>query len=232
MIRVFIGFDTNEEIAYHVLCASILRRTTSPVQFFPVALNSLKEIFNRERVKLQSTEFSFSRFLVPYLSQYEGWSIFMDCDMLVLDDLTKLWEMRDERYAVMCVKHEHTPKTDVKFCNQIQTSYERKNWSSVMLMNNAKCKALTPEYVESASGLDLHRFRWLENDDIGALPRRWNHLVDYDPELPLGSISNLHFTEGGPYFSDYKECGYADVWREEFSRTINPLNATILNDKP
>jgi len=231
MIRVFIGFDSSEEIAYHVLTGSILRRISNPVQFIPVSLNSLHGIFNRKRDSLQSTEFSFSRFLVPYLCEYQGWSIFMDCDMLVLDDLTKLWGLRDDRYAVMCVQHDHVPKNSKKFCDQIQTSYERKNWSSVMLMNNAKCRALTPEYVESASGLDLHRFRWLEDDDIGALPSRWNHLVDYDPELPLNAISNLHFTEGGPYFSDYTDCGYAEVWKDEFDQAIRPLCPTVANPK-
>lgn len=225
MIKIFIGFDPKEEIVYHVLSASILRRSSLPVQFVPVALSTLKGVFNRDRNPLQSTEFSFSRFLVPYLSGYEGWSIFMDNDMLMLDDVAKLWELRDESYAVMCVQHDHNPLEDIKFRGQIQTKYERKNWSSVMLMNNAKCKALTPEYVETATGLDLHRFRWLKDEEIGALPARWNHLVDYDPHLPLDDISNLHYTKGGPYFADYRNCGYAAEWFDEYRRTINPLKS-------
>jgi lipopolysaccharide biosynthesis glycosyltransferase len=227
MIKVFIGFDPREEVVYHVLCASILRRSSVPVQFIPVALSTLKGVFNRERNPLQSTEFSFSRFLVPYLSGYEGWSIFMDNDMLVVDDIAKLWDLRDDRYSVMCVQHEHTPSEETKFRNQVQTKYERKNWSSVMLMNNAKCTALTPNYVETASGLDLHRFRWLADEDIGKLPARWNHLVDYDPELPINSISNLHYTEGGPYFADYRNCGYANEWLSEYRRTISPLGNDV-----
>jgi lipopolysaccharide biosynthesis glycosyltransferase len=227
MIKIFVGFDPKEEAVYHVLCASILRRSSAPVQFTPVALSTLKGVFNRERNPLQSTEFSFSRFLVPYLSGYEGWSIFMDNDMLMLDDVAKLWELRDDRYAVMCVQHEHNPTEDVKFRSQVQTKYERKNWSSVMLMNNAKCKALTPAYVETATGLDLHRFRWLKDEEIGAIPARWNHLVDYDPHLPLDQISNLHYTEGGPYFADYRNCGYAEEWIDEYRRTIAPLNSAL-----
>ena len=223
IIKIFIGFDPKEEIVYHVLCASILRRASVPVQFMPVALSTLKNEFNRERNHLQSTEFSFSRFLVPYLSGYEGWSIFMDNDMLVLDDIANLWELRDERYAVMCVQHEHNPSETIKFRNQVQTKYERKNWSSLMLMNNAKCTALTPSYVETASGLDLHRFRWLDDREIGGLPSRWNHLVDYYPHLPIKSISNLHYTEGGPYFSDYRNCGYASEWINEYNRTVSPF---------
>lgn len=227
MIRIFVGFDPKEEVVYHVLCASILRRSSVPVQFTPVALSTLKDVFNRERNPLQSTEFSFSRFLVPYLSGYEGWSIFMDNDMLMLDDVAKLWELRDDRYAVMCVHHEHNPTEDVKFRSQVQTKYERKNWSSVMLMNNSKCKALTPAYVETATGLDLHRFRWLRDEEIGAIPARWNHLVDYDPHLPLHQISNLHYTEGGPYFDDYSNCGYAQEWIDEYRRTIAPLKSAL-----
>ena len=223
MIRIFIGFDSKEEVAYHVLCASILRRTSVPVLFAPVALSTLKRVFNRERNPLQSTEFSFSRFLVPYLSGYDGWSIFMDNDMLVLDDIANLWNLRDDRYAVMCVQHDHNPLENTKFLNQVQTKYERKNWSSVMLMNNAKCTTLTPTYVETASGLDLHRFHWLEDDAIGKLPAHWNHLVDYDPHLPIENISNLHYTEGGPFFADYRDCGYADKWIEEYKSTTSPF---------
>lgn len=223
MIRVFIGYEPKEEIAYHVLASSIMRRSSQPVQITPIILNSLTEIFNRERNPLQSTEFSFSRFLTPYLSGYDGWSIFMDCDMLVLDDIANLWNLRNEQYALMCVHHEHVPKEKLKFLNQTQTKYERKNWSSVMLLNNARCKALTPEYVETATGLDLHRFRWLKDEEIGVIPGRWNHLVDYDPHLPIEKISNLHFTEGGPYFEQYKNCGYSENWFAEYQAMIKPL---------
>ena len=104
---------------------------------------------------------------------------------------------------------------------QVKTQYEKKNWSSVMLFNTAKCQALTPEYVNTASGLELHRFHWLGDDGlIGNIPARWNHLVDYDPEKPVGELSNLHFTTGGPYFDEYKDCGYADLWYEERDRML------------
>jgi len=224
LIKIFIGYDPNEEVAYHVLSASIMRRTSKPVSITPISLTSLKSIFNRERNPLQSTEFSFSRFLAPYLANFEGWSIFMDCDMLVVDDIAKLWELRDDKYALMCVHHNHVPDEDSKFLNQKQTKYERKNWSSVMLMNNAKCKSLTPTYVETATGLDLHRFRWVEDELIGEIPHRWNHLVDYDPKLPINEISNLHYTEGGPYFEDYKNCGYSKEWLQEYSEMSKPFN--------
>lgn len=137
--------------------------------------------------------------------------------MLVLDDIAELWSLRDERYAVMCVHHDHVPQEETKFLNAAQTRYEKKNWSSVMLMNCSACAALTPEYVNTASGLELHRFKWLDGDhQIGEIPARWNHLVDYDPAISASDVSNLHYTSGGPYFEDYRNCSYADEWFSEF----------------
>ncbi len=219
MIRIFIGFDARETVAWHVLTHSILARSSEPVSFVPLALNNLRGVFQRERDPLQSTDFAFSRFLTPYLSGYEGWSLFMDCDMLVLDDIAKLWSLRDERYAVMCVKHDHQPKEDVKFLNAKQTAYPKKNWSSVMLFNNARCCALTPEYVNTATGLQLHQFKWLEDEAlIGALPARWNNLVGYDAADP--QAGNVHFTLGGPYFPKYEGCEFAPEWFAERKRML------------
>ncbi len=220
MIRIFIGFDERETVAWHVLTHSILARASQPVSFVPLALNNLGKLMWREKNPLQSTDFSFSRFLTPYLSNYEGWSLFMDCDMLVLDDMAKLWALRDDRYAVMCVKHDHQPKETIKFLGAPQTPYAKKNWSSVMLFNNAKCRALTPEYVNTASGLELHQFKWLDSESlIGELPPQWNHLVGYcaadSPE-----VSNAHFTLGGPYFHDYRDCEYSNEWRQEQSAML------------
>jgi hypothetical protein len=214
MIRIFIGFDPRETVAWHVLCHSILARCTQPVSFTPLALDHLRDAFTRPRDPLQSTDFSFTRFLVPYLSGYEGWSLFMDCDMLVRADIAELWELRDERYAVMCVKHDHRPQETVKFLGAPQTAYGKKNWSSVMLFNNARCRALTPEYVNTASGLALHQFKWLDSDDaIGALPRTWNHLVGHDAPDP--GAKNVHYTIGGPYFREYAEVEHAHHWFAE-----------------
>jgi len=214
MIRIFIGFDPRETVAWHVLTHSILVRSSEPVSFVPLALENLKDLMWRDRDPLQSTDFSFSRFLVPHLSSYQGWSLFMDCDMLMLDDVAKLWALRDDRYAVMCVQHNHQPKEKVKFLDQPQTPYGKKNWSSVMLFNNAQCTALTPEYVNTASGLELHQFKWLADDGlIGALPKTWNHLVGYYESEPM--VSNVHYTLGGPYFKEYSNCDYSKEWGAE-----------------
>lgn len=220
MIRVFIGFDARETVAWHVLCHSILARSSQPVSFVPLALDNLKDMFHRERNPLQSTDFSFTRFLTPYLSGYEGWSLFMDCDMLMRRDIAELWALRDERYAVMCVQHDHRPAETKKFLDQPQSAYGKKNWSSVMLFNNAKCRALTPEFVNAASGLELHQFKWLDGDHlIGALPHGWNHLVGYD--APDAQAANAHFTLGGPYFDEYAGCEYAQEWFEERGRATS-----------
>ena len=214
MIRVFIGYDSAEAVAFSVLERSINARASEPVAVAPVMLSQVRGVFSRPHNSLQSTEFSFSRFLVPWLAGYEGWAVFMDCDMLMLDDVAKLWKLRDERYAVQVVKHTHVPKEDVKFLGHTQTKYEKKNWSSVMLMNCARCRALTPEFVSNATGLELHQFKWLGDDAlIGELPSRWNHLVGYD--APRADAALVHFTIGGPWFDDYRACEYADEWRSE-----------------
>jgi hypothetical protein len=219
VIRVFIGFDPREASAFSVLAHSIHVRASVPVSVTPLMLSQLAAIFSRERNSLQSTDFAFTRFLTPYLSGYEGWSLFTDCDMLVLDDVAKLWALRDERYAVMVVKHDHRPRESVKFLGQPQTAYPKKNWSSVMLFNNARCRALTPEYVNAATGLELHQFKWLPHEAlIGALPGRWNHLVGYDP--PSRDVSLVHYTLGGPYFEEYRNCEYAEEWRRERDRML------------
>jgi len=214
MIRVFIGYDENESVAYHVLAHSILRHASQPVAITPVAKRHLQGFYSRERSSIESTDFSFTRFLVPHLSDYSGWSIFMDCDMLMTTDIAELFTLRDEQYAVMCVKHEYEARGDVKFLGAVQTKYEKKNWSSVMLFNNARCRVLTPDVVAHETGLYLHQFKWLPDDgQIGALPTTWNYLVG---EMTMPGIPKLiHFTLGGPYFAAYRECEHAGLWFAE-----------------
>jgi lipopolysaccharide biosynthesis glycosyltransferase len=219
MIKVFIGYDPRETVAFSVLAHSIHARASVPVSITPLVLSELSGILTRERHPLQSTDFSFSRFLTPFLSDYAGWSIFTDCDMLVRDDIARLYALRDERYAVMVVKHEHVPKESTKFLGQPQTPYQKKNWSSVMLFNNARCRALTLEYVNAASGLELHQFKWLADDDlIGQIPARWNHLVGYSERNTDAAL--VHFTLGGPYFDEFRDCEYAQEWRDELQAML------------
>lgn len=218
-IRIFIGYDSKEPLAYHVFAHSILRRASRPVSITPVMLDQLHPIFTRARVALQSTEFSFSRFLVPYLCAFKGRAIFADCDQLCFDDIAKVWDAADDRYSIQCVKHDHRPRETTKFLGQVQTSYPMKNWTSFMLMNCGDCYKLTPDFVNTASGLELHRFTWLPSPDlIGELPAGWNHLVGYD-EI-RGDERHVHFTEGGPWFDAYRDVPFADAWRTEYKHMI------------
>jgi hypothetical protein len=216
MLQVFIGYDPNETVAYHTLAHSILRRSSIPVSVAPLMQSQLKGIYTRPRGPTESTEFSLTRFLVPHLSGYRGWSLFMDCDMLCRADIAELaaYSERSPDKAVLVCKHDYVPKTERKFLDQVQTKYPRKNWSSLMLFNNERCGALTADYVNSASGLDLHRFAWTEDARIGDLPLEWNWLVGEYPHDPAAKI--VHYTLGGPYFDDYRGCDYAEEWFAEF----------------
>ena len=218
-LDIYIGYDAKERVAYHTLSQSLLDHASRPLRITPVALASLRGLHGRERVSVQSTEFSFSRFLTPYLSGYRGWSLFMDCDMLARADVAELFALADDRYAVMVAQHDYTPRDAVKFLGNVQTAYPKKNWSSVVLFNNARCTALTPAFVDTATGLELHQFKWLADEGlIGALPLDWNWLVGEYPHNPEAKIA--HFTRGGPYFPAYADSDYAEEWREVRDRAM------------
>ena len=215
MLRIFIGYDPRESVAFHTLGHSLLRRSSVPISIAPLAQSQLKGIYRRSRGPTESTEFSLTRFLVPYLSGFAGWSIFMDCDMLCRADIAALAAETERQAdkAVLVCQHDYVPKTERKFLDQVQTKYRRKNWSSLMLFNNERCRSLTPDYVNTASGLELHRFAWIDDGAIGALPLEWNWLVgeyDYNPNARI-----VHFTIGGPYFASYRDCDYAAEWFAE-----------------
>lgn len=221
VIKVFIGFDKVESIAWHTMVSSIMRRSSRPVAIVPVNLANFKGFFNRERDPKQSNEFSFSRFLVPYLCDYQGYGIFFDCDMMLRTDITEVFSAveQDPGKAVYVVKHSYEPRDGIKFLNTVQYKYPRKNWSSVMLWNcgHDANRVLTPEYVETASGIDLHRFQWLKDDQLGELDVRWNWLVgEYDQ--PPADVKNVHWTIGGPYFIEYQNVDFSAEWFREAAR--------------
>ena len=215
MINIFVGYDSKEKVAFNTLSYSILKNSTQPIAITPIYLENIKDTFVRERNNLSSTEFSFSRFIIPHLMNYQGWALFMDCDMLMKADIAELWRLRDDRYAVQVCKHDYVPKSATKFLGQTQTVYPKKNWSSFMLMNCKKCTTLTPDYVNKASGLELHQFKWLETENlIGDLPLEWNWLAEeYEPKE---DVKNIHYTEGGPYFKGYEKIDYAEDWFEYY----------------
>ena len=207
-MKIFIGYDEVETVAFHTLVQSIINHASEPVEIIPLKLTMLP-MYTRERDPKQSNEFSFTRFLVPYLCGYKGKALFMDCDMIFRTDPKELFDLMDDK-AVMVVKHDYTPKTKTKFLGAVQYQYPRKNWSSVMLFNcgHDDCARLTPEFVNTESAMTLHRFGWTNN--IGELPVEWNHLVGEYHENP--KAKNAHFTVGGPWFDEYKGVEFSDEW--------------------
>ena len=214
MIPIFIGYDPREAIAYHVCTNSIIRRSSQPVALNPLALNVLKGY--DEKHTDGSNHFIYSRFLVPHLMNYKGWAIFIDGDMIVRDDINELWEMRDDTKAVMVVKHDYQTKMAEKYLGAKNENYPRKNWSSVILWNcgHPANAIVTPEFVQSATGAQVHRFTWLTDDLIGELPKEWNWLdVEYDwnPHAKL-----VHYTLGTPCFHEFSDQGnFANEWHKE-----------------
>lgn len=188
-LKVFIGYDHRQPVSYNVLQFSILKRSTKPVSIIPLVLPQLP----LKRVGL--TPFTYSRFLVPYLCGFKGWALFLDLDMLVVDDIAKLFDFADDKYSVLVSKNK-----------------KRFEWASVMLFNCAKCQKLVPKYIEEAEG--LHILSWAEEQAIGSLPSHWNHLVGYD--APRNDVSLIHYTQGVPCFDETKESEHAQVWKDEF----------------
>lgn len=212
-LKIFIGYDPAETVAYHVLCHSILKRSSIPVSFTPINKRNIPE-FDRGKED-GSTGFSFSRFLTPYLAGYTGQALFMDCDMLVTCDIAEILEEVDLCHDVFVVKHDYIPSTDKKFLGNLQHIYPKKNWSSVMLFNcfSAPCKRLTPEVVNTHSGAYLHQFKWCPEDRIGEIGPEWNHLVgEYKPN-PNAKI--IHYTLGTPCFDGFEDQEWAKEWFEE-----------------
>ena len=222
MNTVYIGYDPKEDTAYEVLKNTIQRISGkhSP-RIVPLKKNILEHIGMYTRTsqiihgqpydiidgKPFSTEFSFSRFLVPALQLYEGKALFMDSDMYIRADINELFELCDmDYYAIWCVKHKYEPEKSLKMDGKVQEPYRRKNWSSLMMFNcsHADNKKLTPEVINTQTGRWLHGFQWLPDKeaDIGAIPEEWNWLDGHsDPELPAKIV---HFTTGGPWFKNWK----------------------------
>jgi len=211
-IPIFIGVDPRERAATNVLIDSLVQHSSAPLAITPLLTPQLEAqgLYWRPRDPKQSTAFSFTRFLVPHLMGYQGWAVFMDCDMLARGDIAELWELRDEQFAVQCVQHEHVPGETVKFLGEVQSAYPKKNWSSLMLLNCSRCTALTVDYVNSTTGLELHRFHWLAGDhEIGGLPEGWNHLVAVQDSAKAEGAPLLHWTLGGPWFKAQRTMGAA-----------------------
>ena len=217
-LRVYVGWDSREDIAYQVCKRSILDTASVPVEIIPLKLKELRkqEVYWRSEDKLASTEFTFSRFLLPELNKYNGWALFIDCDFVALTDIKKLFDQCNDKYALLCAQHDYQPKESTKMDGQRQTVYPRKNWSSMMLVNcsHPANKELTKELVndEKTTGKYLHRFSWLSDNLIGKISHEWNWLVGHYKQPADGTPKFLHYTEGGPWFKQCQDCEYANEY--------------------
>jgi len=218
--RVYIGWDPREDIAYQV-CKHSIHRLSKDIEVLPLKLDELKSkgLVTRLDDLKAATQFTFTRFLVPYLNGYEGWAVFIDCDFLARQDVNKLFDLADDRYAVQVVKHEYNVQDGIaKMDGQVQHAYPRKNWSSCMLFNCAHTKNkqyLYPEFMNKQEMKYLHRFEWLDDSEIGSLPIEWNYLVGHYNEAEYGKPSFIHYTLGMPFMPGYENCEYSNVWYEE-----------------
>ncbi|QDC51750.1 glycosyltransferase [Candidatus Methylopumilus universalis] len=213
MIKIFVGFDPRESVAYHVCVNSIIRNASAPLSFTPLALKNLQGY--SEKHTDGSNQFIYSRFMVPHLQDYQGWAIFLDGDMLLRADIAELWAMRDDSKAVMCVHHNYKTKASQKYLGSVNQDYPRKNWSSVVLWNcgHPANRNLTPQLIESSSGSYLHRFNWLSDELIGEIPKVWNWLPDEFGPNPEAKL--LHWTLGTPCFHEYATAPMAEEWHGE-----------------
>ena len=236
---IYIGYDPKEHKAYEVLKFSLDRISTSSLRIITLDLETLQNkmgVYNRKFKTNNngqrydnidnrpfSSDFSFSRFLVPYLNMYQGKALYMDCDMYVRHDITELFDMCDmDYYPVYCVHHKYEPENKTKMDGKEQHTYPRKNWSSLMMFNcgHIENKKLTPEVVNTQTGRWLHGFGWLPDKeaDIGKIPEEWNWLDGHSPKDL--EAKNVHFTTGGPWFNGWnpsreEDCKYITEWNND-----------------
>lgn len=227
MLRVCIGYDAREPLAFAVCAHSIQRRASAPVEIVPVNIDHLRD--HHTRAANGTTAFSLTRFLTPWLSDYKGMAVFMDCDMLVQCDLER--ELINEIVRlepppvadVWVCPHDYTPRAGPKATGTVNAAYPRKNWSSFMLIHchAPSARRLTPEYVNEATPADLHRLNWVDADGVGHLPLDFNWLVGEYPLNPQARV--LHYTLGTPCFDEYSNCDHADLWFAELADMLRPL---------
>lgn len=215
-LRVYIGYDSREDIAYRVARESLLRHSSIPLEIIPIVQSELRAsgLYWRENDPLSSTEFSFTRFLVPHLAGFTGWAVFMDCDFLARGDIATITDYADGALACLVVKHDYRPPETVKMDGKAQHVYHRKNWSSFMFINcgHEQVKRLTPKVVNEQTGMYLHQFEWLRDDMIGSLPIAFNYLEGWHTKADCPNPLFVHFTRGGPWFKDWMDVEYGKEW--------------------
>lgn len=211
-MNIFIGHDSRQ-IENSRACYNSLKRFGITPRF--ITLEEAKIHGYSRELEDGSTEFTYTRFLVPTLTGYKGVALFCDSDFIWLKDPRRLIQYFLPDYPIACVKHDlEYVRSSKKFKDNKNEPYPRKWWSSLMLFDCAHPSnaILTPEYVSTASAKELHRMEWT-NDRICALPPIYNHLVGYHTN-DLKDIAALHFTDGTPMHKEYENEHYADKWNE------------------
>jgi lipopolysaccharide biosynthesis glycosyltransferase len=217
--------DVYEQVAKY----SMEKHSSVPIQVIPLKREEMRKqgIYTRTQDPKQSTEFTYCRFFVPYLQNYKGWAMFVDDDFLWLGDIKELIDQIDDKYAIMCVQHDYKPTVDVKLAGKAQEAYPRKNWSSMVLYNcgHPANQGVNLSMINSQPGSYLHRFSWITDDSlIGKIDYEWNFLVEwYKPYEGERKPKAIHYTEGGPWFPDYRETDYAKEWfdhMKEYEATL------------
>ena len=218
-LNIYVGYDSKEDIAYRVCKYSILKRSRPSIKITSLKLYELvaKNLYKRDLDPLASTEFTYSRFLVPALNNYKGWAIFCDCDFIFFEDISNILTDIDQSKAVYCVQHDYSPKEKHKMDGQKQTIYPRKNWSSFILFNcsHPSNKKLSVDLVNSETGSFLHQFKWLEDNEIGSLDERWNWLEGWTSNHNDKKPYAVHYTRGGPWFDEWQDVEFASEWTKE-----------------
>ena len=218
IIDIVVGYDEKEAVAYHAFTQSVIERSSIPIRFLPLNIKSLEGY--TEVHKDGSNNFIYTRFLVPHLMNFKGWAIYADGDMVCLEDIRKLWDLKDNKYAVQVVKHDYKTKVKNKYWGNKNEDYPRKNWSSLILWNcgHPSHKVLTPEFIKEQPGSFLHRFTWVKDSEIGELDKEWNWLaMEYEEKK---DVNLIHYTIGTPCFKEYENSSLAYFWKKSFRNAL------------
>ena len=216
---IVVGFDQRESVAYHTFVQSVIEKSTIPTRFMPLNIGSLTNY--KETHKDGSNDFIYSRFLVPYLMNFNGWAIYADGDMVCLEDIKKLWDLRDDKFAVQVVKHDYKTKIKTKYWGNKNEDYPRKNWSSLILWNcnHQSHKILTPKFIQQKTGAFLNRFSWIKDEEIGEVEKEWNWLaMEYEEK---NDINLIHYTIGTPCFEEYQNKSLSSYWKNSFLNMLD-----------
>lgn len=216
--RIFIGFDERMSIASDVLIHSLRKHSSIPLD---IRFLKKAELGFERFDPLASTEFTYTRFLVPSLCGFQGKALFMDCDMICFSDVKEIFDLDMSELALRVVKQNHVPVEQFKMDDRLQTRYPRKNWSSFMLMECSRLMCWTREAVQTMPAAWLHRFEPIPDRLIGEIGHEWNVL-----DNPQADTKLLHLTSGGPWLKEYKHCSGSAAWYHAYDEMAKDVRHT------